>query len=156
MGVKFKRRSIQAGVDMRNQCIFKQDFTIKELSFFVIRTSLVGCPNGRMFRLVMLFILINSKTVRPCHFCCFLGSLTRLFGVSFRAIVNTELTSNGNHFWSTWTSLHNPEGIRRCMLSQETCFGALSIPSFGHSSREGLNKEVEEIFRLVQNEILIA
>ena len=75
-----------------------RDLAVKESKFLIVRRSLVRCPDGRMFRLVMLLIPIDSKTVCPCHFCCFLGLLTRLFGISFRAVVNTELTSNGNDF----------------------------------------------------------
>ena len=98
MNVDFKSSSCRPGVDMRKYGVFEGNLAVKESKFLVIGGSLVRCPNGRMFRPVMLFILINSKTVRPCHFCCLLGSLTKLFGVSFWAVVNTELTSNGNHF----------------------------------------------------------
>ncbi len=136
MDVNFKSSSSRPKVDMRNHGVLDGNLAVKESKFLVISGSLICGPDGRMFWLVMILIPIGSKTFCPCHFCCFLGSLTRLFRIGFRAIVNTELTLNRNYFWSTWTSLHDLEAIHRYMLSQETCFGALSLPSFGHSTRE--------------------
>src|SRR5436309_3741881 len=97
MDVEFKRCSIRAGVDMRNQCIFEWDFAVKELSFFNVRTSLVDCPNGRMLRLEMFCIKITSKTPHPCHFCSPRRSLTRLCWIDLRPKVDAQLASNGDH-----------------------------------------------------------
>src|SRR5579859_1475463 len=128
----FKSSSSRAGIDMRKDGIFEWNLAVKELKFLVVRRSLVRLPDERMCRLVMLFISIGSETVCPCHFCCFHGSLMMLFGIRFGAVVNTELTTNGNDFGSIWTSLRDLESIKRYMLSQKTWFGALSIRSFGH------------------------
>src|SRR5437762_7148348 len=115
MNIELERGGSRPGVDMRKQYIFEGDFAIKESNFLVVRRSLVRCPNGRMFRLIMLLILIDSKTVCPCFFCCSLSPLTRPFWIGFRAIVDTELTSNGNHLCCSWTALHDFDAIHKYM-----------------------------------------
>ena len=95
--LEFQRRGIRVGVDMSKHCTFEWDFVVKELSFFVVRASLVGCPTGRMLRSEMFLIMISSKTPRPCHFCSFRRSLTRLCWISLGPEVDAELASNGNH-----------------------------------------------------------
>ena len=48
---------------MRKHGVSDGDLAVKESKFLIIRRSLVRCPDGRMFPLVMLLIPIDLKTV---------------------------------------------------------------------------------------------